>query len=57
MKSYNTNMYMLADNAPFYPSVSDIKSNDIRITIFLPLNVTFVVQQTDSGILENLKKK
>jgi hypothetical protein len=45
---------LLLDNAPSHPS--DLKKNEVR-TIFLPPNVTLLIQPMDQGVIESLKRR
>ncbi|XP_014285598.1 jerky protein homolog-like [Halyomorpha halys] len=45
---------LLLDNAPSHPT--DLKKNEVR-TIFLPPNVTPLIQPMDQGVIESLKRR
>lgn len=47
---------LLIDNAPSHPSAEELSSGDIK-TIFLPPNVTSLVQPMDQNVIVSLKKK
>lgn len=47
---------LLLDNAPSHPNEEELHSGDIR-ALFLPPNVTSLIQPMDQGILQSLKKK
>ena len=46
---------LLLDNAPTHPDECELVSGDIR-ALFLPPNVTSLIQPLDQGVLENLKR-
>lgn len=46
---------LLLDNAPSHPDVNELKSGDIKV-MYLPPNVTAILQPMDQGVLENLKR-
>ena len=46
------------DNCPAYPNVEDLISSDGKITaIYLPPNVTSLIQPMDQGVLAALKRR
>lgn len=47
---------LLIDNAPSHPSDLSLRSGDIR-AVFLPPNVTALIQPMDQGILESIKRR
>lgn len=46
---------LILDNAPSHPDANELVSDGIR-TIFLPPNVTPLIQPLDQGVLETLKR-
>ena len=46
---------LLLDNAPSHPNDDELVSGDIK-TIYLPPNVTSLIQPLDLGVLENMKR-
>ena len=56
-KSISEKAVLLLDNAPSHPASSTLVSADGNIKcLFLPPNVTSLVQPMDQGVLENLKR-
>ncbi|KAF2899297.1 hypothetical protein ILUMI_06877 [Ignelater luminosus] len=47
---------LLLDNAPSYPSEEDLVKGDIK-AIFLPPNVTSLIQPMDQGVIECIKRR
>ena len=47
---------LLLDNAPSHPAEEDLIKEDIR-AIFLPPNVTSLIQPMDQGVIEALKRR
>lgn len=48
---------LLLDNAPSHPSIKDFQEvSDICTVMFLPPNVTSLIQPMDQGIIEQLKR-
>lgn len=47
---------LLIDNAPSHPEVEDLKSGNIK-AMFLPANVTSLIQPMDQGVINDLKLK
>ena len=57
-KSLSPRALLVLDNAPSHPTASTLASEDGDITcLFLPPNVTSIIQPMDQGILENLKRR
>lgn len=58
LKSANlpTKAVLLLDNAPTHPGNLTCETDDIKI-IFLPPNVTSLVQPMDQGVIESLKRR
>lgn len=54
-RGYPRKCILLLDNAPSHPSEEQLKSGEIRV-MFLPPNVTSLIQPMDQGVLENLKR-
>jgi hypothetical protein len=46
---------LLIDNAPSHASENELRSNNIKV-MFLPPNVTALMQPMDQGVLENFKR-
>jgi len=44
------------DNAPSHPSEEELMKRDIK-AIFLPPNVTSLIQPMDQGVIEWLKRR
>lgn len=47
---------LLLDNAPAHPNIEVLKDGNIRC-IFLPPNVTAILQPMDQGVLESMKRR
>ncbi|GBN40854.1 hypothetical protein AVEN_204107-1 [Araneus ventricosus] len=47
---------LLIDNAPSHPEVEDLKSGNIK-AMFLPVNITSLIQPMDQGVINDLKLK
>ena len=57
-KSLCPQALLLLDNAPSHPSLSTLVSADGKIKcLFLPPNVTSLIQPMDQGVLENIKRR
>lgn len=52
---YPRKALLLIDNAPSHPKESDLVSGEIK-AMFLPPNVTSLIQPMDQGVLETLKR-
>ncbi len=50
--------FLLLDNAPSHPDLSELTSEDGQIRcVYLPPNTTSVLQPMDQGVLETIKKR
>lgn len=57
-KLLSPRVLLVLDNAPSDPAASTLVSEDGNITcLFLPPNVTSLLQPMDQGVLENLKRR
>ena len=58
IKGLPTKVLLLMDNAPSHPSNEELCSRDWLIkTMFLPANITSLIQPMDQGVLYNLKRR
>ena len=58
LKSLDSKAVLLLDNAPSHPSASNLATSDGKIKcLFLPPNVTSIIQPMDQGVLENVKRR
>jgi len=47
-----------SDNAPAYPDIANLVSNDGNIkAMFLPANTTVLIEPIDQGVLEAVKRR
>lgn len=47
---------LLLDNAPSHPSEEELRDGDI-VAVFLPPNVTALIQPMDQGVIESVKRR
>ena len=56
-KGIEEKVLLLLDNAPSHPYSASLQSEDGKVkTLFLPVNITSVIQPMDQGVLEPLKR-